>query len=138
MANASFPQPSAPRGLRPNMGRVGSRGRLVSFSGCTSNPRRSRASSILPRSARALRIAPVRHEQAILPFISFPKLTYLRSGENKAALDLARREGRVLGFCKYEIYNIDEDNVWEEIDALEGWWKESTWSRLIQRELPDL
>lgn len=117
------------------MGRAGSRGRLVSFSGCTSNPRRSRASSILSRSARALGITPVRHEQA---FISSPKLTYLRSGENKAALDLARREGRVLGFCKYEIYNIDEDNVWEEIDALEGWWKESTWSRLIQRELPDL
>ena len=33
---------------------------------------------------------------------------------------------------------LGEDTVWEEIEAMEDWWKETTWSRLIQRELPDL
>lgn len=66
------------------------------------------------------------------------KLLFPFSGENKAAMEVARRDGITFGGSKYEIYAIDEENVWEQIEALGEWWKESTWSRLIQRELPDL
>ena len=61
-----------------------------------------------------------------------------RRGENKAALDVAKREGRLLDGGKYEIYGVDEETLWERIDHMNDWWKESTWTRLIQRELPDL
>ena len=44
----------------------------------------------------------------------------------------------VVGAFKYEIYGIDEENLGEEIEELQKWWKESTWTRLIQRELPDI
>lgn len=60
------------------------------------------------------------------------------SGEDKAAFEVARRDGLVLGAFKYEVYGIDEENLWEEIEELQKWWKESTWTRLIQRELPDI
>lgn len=59
-------------------------------------------------------------------------------GENKAALEVAKREGQNLNGAKYEIYGVDEETLWERIDAMEDWWKESTWLRLIQRELPDI
>ena len=59
-------------------------------------------------------------------------------GENQAALQVAKRSGRVLNGAKYEIYNLDEETLWERLDAMEDWWRESTWTRLIQRELPDL
>ncbi|KAH8120083.1 RabGAP/TBC [Phellopilus nigrolimitatus] len=75
------------------------------------------------------------------PRLFFPdrnELLGLLRGENKAALEVAKRNGHHIGSCKYEIYNLDEDNVWEELESLESWWKESTWTRLIQRELPDL
>jgi hypothetical protein len=67
---------------------------------------------------------------------SFP--TFIFRGENKAAIEVAKREGRTLNGGKYEIYDLDEETLWERIDATEGWWKDSTWTRLIQRELPDL
>ncbi|KAF9454129.1 hypothetical protein P691DRAFT_810849 [Macrolepiota fuliginosa MF-IS2] len=59
-------------------------------------------------------------------------------GENKAALEVAKREGQTLDGGKYEIYGVDEETLWERIDATDDWWKKSTWIRLIQRELPDL
>jgi hypothetical protein len=59
-------------------------------------------------------------------------------GENKAAIEVARREEQNLEGGKYEIYDVDAETLWERIDAMEDWWKESTWIRLIQRELPDL
>ena len=59
-------------------------------------------------------------------------------GENKAAIEVAKREGRTLNGGKYEIYGLDEETLWERIDAMDGWWKDSTWTRLLQRELPDL
>jgi hypothetical protein len=62
----------------------------------------------------------------------------LLRGENKAALDVARRSGRPMNGGKYEIYGVDEETLWERIDSMGDWWKESTWTRLIQRELPDL
>jgi TBC1 domain family member 14 len=65
------------------------------------------------------------------------KISFCR-GENKAALDVARREGTSLDGGKYEIYGVDEETLWERIDSMEDWWKESTWDRLIKRELPDL
>lgn len=61
----------------------------------------------------------------------------LDSGENKAALEVAKRDGRALDGGKYDIYGIDEETLWERIEEMEDWWKESTWARLIQRELPD-
>lgn len=62
----------------------------------------------------------------------------LTRGENKAALEVAKRDGYNMDGGKYEIYGVDEETLWERIDAMEDWWKESTWIRLIQRELPDL
>ncbi|KAG1754903.1 rab-GTPase-TBC domain-containing protein [Suillus paluster] len=66
------------------------------------------------------------------PRLFFPdrqELLDLLRGENKAALEVAKREGRLLD---------DEETLWERIDSMEDWWKESTWRRLTQRELPDL
>ncbi|KAF7303296.1 Tbc1 domain family member 14 [Mycena kentingensis (nom. inval.)] len=75
------------------------------------------------------------------PRLFFPdrnELLELLRGENKAALDVARREDRPLNGGKYEIYGVDEETLWERIDGMHDWWKDSTWQRLIQRELPDL
>ncbi|EDR15811.1 uncharacterized protein LACBIDRAFT_301140 [Laccaria bicolor S238N-H82] len=75
------------------------------------------------------------------PRLFFPEkkeLLELLKGENKAALDVAKREGRPLDGGRYEIYGVDEETLWERIDHMNDWWKESTWTRLIQRELPDL
>ncbi|KAI9444885.1 rab-GTPase-TBC domain-containing protein [Lactarius indigo] len=66
------------------------------------------------------------------------ELLELLRGENKAALEVARREGRALDDGKYEIYGVDEEVLWDRIDAMNDWWKESTWTRLLQRELPDI
>lgn len=71
------------------------------------------------------------------PHVS-PRLSFPFRGENKAALDVAKREGRTLDGGKYEIYGVDEETLWERIDHMDEWWKESTWTRLLQRELPDL
>lgn len=60
------------------------------------------------------------------------------SGENKAAIEVAKREGRNLDGGKYEIYGVDEETLWDRIMNMDDWWKESTWKRLLQRELPDL
>ncbi|KAI0036590.1 rab-GTPase-TBC domain-containing protein [Vararia minispora EC-137] len=61
-----------------------------------------------------------------------------RLGENPAAIAVAKRDGRPLNGGKYEIYGVDEETVWDRIFGMEDWWKESTWQRLLQRELPDL
>ncbi|ESK90935.1 tbc1 domain family member 14 [Moniliophthora roreri MCA 2997] len=74
------------------------------------------------------------------PRLFFPdrkELIELLKGENKAALDVAKRDGQRLDGGKYEIYGVDEETLWERIDSMDDWWKESTWNRLIQRELPD-
>ena len=39
---------------------------------------------------------------------------------------------------RYEIYGVDEETLWDRIDDMKDWWKENTWVRLIQRELPDI
>jgi hypothetical protein len=62
----------------------------------------------------------------------------INRGENKAALEVAKREGRPMNGGKYEMYGVDEETLWDRIDSMEEWWKESTWTRLIHRELPDL
>ncbi|KAJ7706030.1 rab-GTPase-TBC domain-containing protein [Mycena rosella] len=75
------------------------------------------------------------------PRLFFPdrtELLELLRGENKAALDVASREGRPLDGGRYEIYGVDEETLWERIDSMQDWWKDSTWTRLISRELPDL
>ncbi|KAH9049414.1 rab-GTPase-TBC domain-containing protein [Lactarius hengduanensis] len=75
------------------------------------------------------------------PRLFFPdrqELLELLRGENKAALEVARREGRAMDGGKYEIYGVDEEVLWERIDAMNDWWKESTWTRLLHRELPDI
>ncbi|KAG5650741.1 hypothetical protein H0H81_011185 [Sphagnurus paluster] len=75
------------------------------------------------------------------PRLFFPdrqELMELLKGENKAALEVAKREGQALDGGKYEIYGVDEESLWDRIDQMDDWWKESTWTRLLQRELPDL
>lgn len=59
-------------------------------------------------------------------------------GENKAALEVARRRESLtvdLG-ARYEQYGMNDEVLWDRLDQTE--WKDSTWSRLIQRELPDI
>ncbi|KAH9913326.1 RabGAP/TBC [Epithele typhae] len=75
------------------------------------------------------------------PRLFFPdkkELLELLKGENKAALEVARREGRALNNGKYEMYGVDEETLWERINSMDEWWRESTWQRLITRELPDI
>ncbi|EIM92189.1 RabGAP/TBC [Stereum hirsutum FP-91666 SS1] len=75
------------------------------------------------------------------PRLFFPdrqELLELLRGENKAAIEVAKREGRPLDGGKYEIYGVDEETLWDRIMNMDDWWKESTWKRLLQRELPDL
>lgn len=75
------------------------------------------------------------------PRLFFPdkqELMDLLRGENKAALEVARRDGVPLNGGKYEIYGVDEETLWDRIGAMDDWWKESTWTRLLTRELPDL
>ncbi|KAI9512492.1 rab-GTPase-TBC domain-containing protein [Russula earlei] len=66
------------------------------------------------------------------------ELLDLLRGENKAALEVARREGRPMNGGKYEIYGVDEETLWDRIEFMDNWWKESTWNRLLRRELPDI
>ncbi|KAF8346904.1 rab-GTPase-TBC domain-containing protein [Amanita rubescens] len=75
------------------------------------------------------------------PRLFFPErkeLLELLKGENRAALVVAQREKRPLDGGKYEIYGLDEETLWERIESMNDWWRESTWTRLIQRELPDV
>ncbi|KAH7101418.1 rab-GTPase-TBC domain-containing protein [Auriculariales sp. MPI-PUGE-AT-0066] len=64
-------------------------------------------------------------------------------GENRAAQEVARRatgmdsvDWEELG--KYAQYGLDEDAIWARIIEMDDWWKEKTWVRLLQRELPDI
>ncbi|KAH7916486.1 rab-GTPase-TBC domain-containing protein [Hygrophoropsis aurantiaca] len=66
------------------------------------------------------------------------ELLELLEGKNKAAIEVAKRDGRTMDGGKYEIYGVDEETLWERIDSMDEWWRESTWKRLTQRELPDL
>jgi len=78
---------------------------------------------------------------ALEPRLFFPErqeLLELLNGENKAAIEVARRDGRALDGGKYEIYGIDEETLWDRIESMNEWWRETTWKRLTQRELPDL
>ncbi|KAA1467948.1 RabGAP/TBC [Dentipellis sp. KUC8613] len=75
------------------------------------------------------------------PRLFFPdrqELLELLRGQNKAALEVAKRDGRPLNGGRYEIYGVDEETLWDRIDGMDDWWRESTWTRLLQRELPDL
>ncbi|KAJ1302599.1 hypothetical protein OPQ81_002916 [Rhizoctonia solani] len=78
----------------------------------------------------------------IEPRLFFPdrkELMEVLRGENKAALEAAKRNGvRVDQSARYEQYGMNEEVLWTQIMGMEEWWKESTWSRLIQRELPDV
>jgi TBC1 domain family member 14 len=74
------------------------------------------------------------------------ELLEVLKGENKAALEVAKRDatspirsehGEIMG-PRYEIYHVNEESVWERVEEMSEWWKESTWQRLILRELPDL
>jgi hypothetical protein len=38
----------------------------------------------------------------------------------------------------YAQYGLDEELVWARILEMDEWWKDKTWIRLIQRELPDI
>ena len=59
-------------------------------------------------------------------------------GESKAALEVAKRERIPTDGPKYAIYGVDEDALWDKIESMEGWWKDTTWKRLVLRELPDV
>jgi hypothetical protein len=71
-------------------------------------------------------------------FRDIPFCSRFARGENSAAITVAKRDGRPLDGGRYEIYGVDEETVWDRIFGMEEWWKESTWQRLLQRELPDL
>jgi hypothetical protein len=70
------------------------------------------------------------------------ELIQVLKGESVGAIEVAKRTAHVgditdLG-ARYEVYGLDEETLWERIEASEEWWRDSTWSRLIQRELPDI
>jgi hypothetical protein len=70
------------------------------------------------------------------------ELIQVLRGESRAAVHIAKRTAAVseivdLG-ARYEVYGLNEESLWERIESSEEWWKESTWARLIQRELPDM
>jgi hypothetical protein len=69
--------------------------------------------------------------------IDIPFLRIWNRGENKAALEVARRERVPLDGPKYTIYGVDEGVLWDKIESMDEWWKDSTWKRLLHRELPD-
>ncbi|KAF8330808.1 rab-GTPase-TBC domain-containing protein [Cantharellus anzutake] len=60
-------------------------------------------------------------------------------GENKAALEIAKRTGVAIDHsARYEQYGMSEEVLWARVSEMDEWWRETTWLRLIQRELPDL
>ncbi|KAG8749311.1 hypothetical protein FRC14_001515 [Serendipita sp. 396] len=82
------------------------------------------------------------------PRLFFPdrdELIRVLKGESKAAVEAAKRAAGAAGTeihlvdlgARYEVYGLDEETIWERLEESEEWWKESTWSRLILRELPD-
>ncbi|KAG8812786.1 hypothetical protein FRC17_001821 [Serendipita sp. 399] len=83
------------------------------------------------------------------PRLFFPdreELMRVLKGESRAALEVAKRAAGAAGTeaqlvdlgARYEVYGLDEETIWERLEESEEWWRESTWSRLIQRELPDV
>jgi TBC1 domain family member 14 len=62
----------------------------------------------------------------------------LNRGEHHAAIEVARRLNSDLNDGKYVIYGVNEETLWQSIEEVEFWWKDSTWARLVQRELPDV
>lgn len=69
------------------------------------------------------------------------ELLEVLNGESKAAMQVAKRTapgGIVELGARYELYGMNEEVLWERIMAGEEWWKNTTWTRLIQRELPDI
>lgn len=69
------------------------------------------------------------------------ELLEVLNGESKAAMLVAKRTapgGVVEMGARYELYGMNEEVLWERIMASEEWWKSSTWTRLIHRELPDI
>ncbi|KAG8820234.1 hypothetical protein FRC18_011800 [Serendipita sp. 400] len=82
------------------------------------------------------------------PRLFFPdrdELIRVLKGESKAAVEAAKRAAGAAGTeihlvdlgARYEVYGLDEETIWERLEESEEWWKESTWARLILRELPD-
>lgn len=72
------------------------------------------------------------------------ELLAVLKGESRAALEIAKRELRSPSqvdqkyvIPRYDIYGLTEENVWERVMETTEWWKESTWQRLLLRELPD-
>ncbi|QRV80222.1 TBC1 domain family member 14 [Ceratobasidium sp. AG-Ba] len=78
----------------------------------------------------------------IEPRLFFPdrnELMEVLRGENKAALEAAKRNGvKIDASARYEQYGMSEEVLWDRIKGMEEWWKDSTWGRLIERELPDV
>jgi TBC1 domain family member 14 len=97
--------------------------------------------SFLFRTALALLSA----MESRLFFPDRKELLDVLKGESRAAVEIARRNapstfsptGEVVG-PKYTVYSINEESVWERLTEMAAWWKDSTWQRLIVRELPDL
>ena len=69
--------------------------------------------------------------------VSLARVPRCDRGENKAALEVARRERIPTDGPKYAIYGVDGDALWDKIETMDGWWKDTTWKRLVLRELPD-
>lgn len=64
------------------------------------------------------------------------RLSVLR-GENKAALEVAKRTGIAVDQgARYEQYGMSEEVLWERVAEMDEWWRESTWSALFPLLLP--
>ena len=54
-------------------------------------------------------------------------------GENKAALDVARRTGVAVDLsARYEQYGMSEGALWDRIYEMDEWWRETTWYDELQ------
>ncbi|GJJ13364.1 hypothetical protein Clacol_007616 [Clathrus columnatus] len=72
------------------------------------------------------------------------ELLAVLKGESRAAVEVARRDptsplrmDENFIIPRYEIYGLSEEIVWERVMETAETWKESTWQRLLLRELPD-
>ena len=58
----------------------------------------------------------------------FPQTVLVLRGENKAALEVARRTGVAVDLtARYEQYGMSEQALWARIYEMDDWWRETTW-----------
>jgi hypothetical protein len=64
----------------------------------------------------------------LLRIFRFDSRNEVLRGENKAALEVARRTGLSVDLtARYEQYGMSEQALWDRIAEMDEWWRETTW-----------